>query len=84
MKTSALLVLFFSFIVGLGGCKTENYIVGSDGFKYYLISEEVEPSEKNGWMGKLAFYRKEGDDTIHIIVSEGPPVVFKDIHIPIE
>lgn len=99
MKTLFTLLLMLSLIV-VSGCKideqnsnattaddvqvVEEYILGSDGEKYYLISEAVEPTEENGWRGKIASYRKEGDDTKHIMVSKGPPPTFRDIDIPLD
>lgn len=99
MKTLFTLLLMLSLIF-VSGCKNddqnpdvttvdnvqvvEEYILGSDGEKYYLVSEAVEPTEENGWRGKVASYRKEGDDTKYIMVSKGPPPTFKDIDIPLD
>jgi hypothetical protein len=90
MNTLIKILLFLSLIF-ISACKSEtdsvvaeNYIVGSDGSKYYLVSEAVEPTEETGWMGRIATYRKEDDDTKYIMTSKGPPPTFKDVDIPLD
>jgi hypothetical protein len=82
MKFLKLLILIIMLTI-FSGCG-EKYIVGSDGGKYVLIEPAVEPSEKNGWVGHVDFYRKEGDDTIHIMTFNSNPPIFQDIHQPID